>query len=301
MICAVNLLIRFDFFGYQDLENKTPMALSPDRDDKKIPLLRTVVGSWYDALRVIEDVGILFAIVVTVLLGLNYVGVTREWGHPAPDYQLLGALSLFLGQPFVLTALAIAVHRTLLLQRTDLRFFADYRQYLQFFGYVVLLLGLCQVPMVLLDLDLSNETVTWRTGIATVLLVAILALLARILIFFPALAIHAPGARMGNALRDSQGHGGRIMVILICALMPLLAVGAIVFDFLEDIQSGPFGTFLTLETRALGAAIATTVVAATASRLYSSYADSLGWPANLNSAEAVRSKEYNNPVRGGPQ
>jgi hypothetical protein len=274
------------------------MALSHDTDVKQIPILRTAVASWCDALRAIEDVGVLFAVVVTVLLGLNYVGVAH-WGDSSPISPMVGLLTLFLGQPFVLTALAIAVHRTLLLQRTDIGFFADYPRYLRYFGWVVLLLGLCQVPLLLLDFALSKEVLSVGTGISILLLVGMIAVFARILIFFPALAIHAPGARIGNALRDSRRLGGRIMVIMICTLMPLLAVGAIVIDFLEDIQSGPFGTFLTLETRALGAAVATTVVAATASRLYSSYADSLGWPANLNNADTVRGKQYNNAVRGG--
>jgi hypothetical protein len=254
------------------------MALSHDSDVKQIPILRTAVASWCDALRAIEDVGVSFAVVVTVLLGLNYVGVAH-WGDSSPISPMVGLLTLFLGQPFVLTALAIAVHRTLLLQRTDIGFFADYPRYLRYFGWVVLLLGLCQVPLLLLDFALSKEVLSVGTGISILLLVGMVAVFARILIFFPALAIHAPGARIGNALRDSRRLGGRIMVIMICTLMPLLAVGAIVIDFLEDIQSGPFGTFLTLEARALGAAIATTVVATTASRLYSSYADSLGRPA----------------------
>jgi len=272
------------------------MAVLPDRKVKGIPILTTVVDSWRDSLLVIEDVGILLAVVVTLLLGLNYVGTAQELD--SPNYLMLRMLGLFLGQPFVLTGLAIAVHRNLLLQRPDISFLADYRQYLQFFGYVVILLGLCQVPLVLLDFDLSNQTVTLGTGIAILLLLGILAVIARIMIFFPALAIHAPGARLGNALKDSQGHGIRILLILVCTLMPLVAFAAMAFRFLENIQAAPFGEFLALETRALGAALATTVVAATASRLYSYYAHSLGRPAALDIADPVLRKGHKNPVKG---
>ncbi len=184
------------------------MALSHDRDVKRIPVLRTAVASWCDALRVIEDVGVLFAVVVTVLLGLNYVGVAHEWGDSSPISPMVGLLTLFLGQPFVLTALAIAVHRTLLLQKTDIGFFADYPQYLRYFGWVVLLLGSCQVPLLLLDFALSNEALSLKSAIIILVLIGIIALFARILIFFPALAINAPGARIGNALRDSRDTEG---------------------------------------------------------------------------------------------
>src|SRR5829696_476245 len=163
------------------------MALSHDTDVKQILILRTAVASWCDALRAIEDVGVLFAVVVTVLLGLNYVGVAH-WGDSSPISPMVGLLTLFLGQPFVLTALAIAVHRTLLLQRTDIGFFADYPRYLRYFGWVVLLLGSCQVPLLLLDFELSNEASSLKTAIIILVLIGILALFARILIFFPALA-----------------------------------------------------------------------------------------------------------------
>jgi hypothetical protein len=258
----------------------------------EISILRLVLDSWRDSLRAIEDVGVLIAVVATILLGLNYVGAPNELDSSSAAYPMLWALSLFLGQALVLSGLAISVHRTLLLGKTDVRLLADYRQYLRFYGYVVFFLGLCQVPLVLLDFDLSNQTVTWRTGIAILLSIGTLALLARMLIFFPALAIHAPGARIGKAFRDSQGHGRRILLILICTLMPLVAVGGMALRFLENVRLGSFGEFFALETRALGTAMATTVVAATASRLYRHYADSLGRPADdLTVTGSVRAKD----------
>jgi hypothetical protein len=216
----------------------------------------------------------MFAIAVTCLLALKYAALTNWANYASPAVPLA---VLFLGQPLVITPLAISVHRQLLIGEDDLSLAQIYRRSLRFYGFVVLLLVLCQIPLLILEFGFAQDS-GFLITLGAVLLVAALGIVVRSILLFPALAIDAPGASWGNALQDARRHSGRILLILMCTIAPLLISFTGLSWLLERVPNMPYWEFIALEIQALGVAITTIVVAAMASRLYTCYANHLGRP-----------------------
>lgn len=254
-----------------------------NRGAERLPIVRTVVATWRDSLSVLDSVVILFAAVVTVLFGLNYFSLGKWTSDARPHLLLLLNLGQFVGQPLVLSLLAISVHRSLLLGKGDTGLIRHYRRYFRFFGYVVAVLVLCQVPLVVIELGFTGAggPIIPVIFLGIILLLAALGIIVRSLVMFPALAVDAPGARWSNALKDTKGHGLRMFMILMCTVMPLLLAAIVLSLLMEPVVAMPLSEFVALEIQSVGAAITTIVVAALASRLYTCYADRLGRPADL--------------------
>jgi hypothetical protein len=244
---------------------------------KKAPLVGTAAAAWRDVFLVIDNVALMFAIAVTCLLGLKYVALANWTSNASPAVPMVLNLVLFLGQPLVLTPLAILVHRQLLIGEDDLSLAQIYRRSLRFYGFVVLLLALCQIPLLTLEFGFAQGS-GFLITLGAVLLVAALGIVVRSILLFPALAIDAPGASWSNALQDAKGHSGRILLILMCTIAPLLIGFTGLSWLLERAPNMPYWEFIALEIQVLGVAITTIVVAAMASRLYTYYANHLGRP-----------------------
>jgi hypothetical protein len=244
---------------------------------KKAPLVGTAAAAWRDVFLVIDNVALLFAVAVTCLLGLKYMALANWTSNTSPPIPMLMNLILFLGQPLVLTPLAIAVDRQLLIGENDWSLAQTYRQSFRFYGFVVLLLVLCQIPLLILEFGFAHGS-GFLILLGAILLVAALGIVVRSILLFPALAIDAPGASWSHALQDAKGHSGRILLILVCTVAPLLIFFTGLAWLLERAPNMPYWEFIALEAQALGVTITTIVVAAMASRLYTCYANHLGRP-----------------------
>jgi hypothetical protein len=238
-------------------------------------IVGTAAAAWRDVFLVIDNVALLFAVAVTSLLGLKYMALANWTTSPA--IAMLLSLILILGQPLVLTPLAISVHRQLLIGEDDWSMAQIYRRSLRFYGFVVLLLVLCQIPLLTLEFGFAQAS-GFLIALGAVLLVAALGIVVRSILLFPALAIDAPGASWITAFHDTRGHSGRILLILVCTVAPLLIFFTGLAWLLERTPNMPYWEFIALEAQALGVTITTIVVAAMASRLYTCYANHLGRP-----------------------
>jgi hypothetical protein len=243
----------------------------------KAPLVGTAAAAWRDLFLVIDNVALSFAVAVTCLLGLKYMALANWTSNTSPVIPMLLNLILFLGQPLVLTPLAISVHRQLLIGENGLSLAETYRRSLRFYGFVVLLLILCQIPLLILEFGFAQAS-GFLVALGAVLFLAALGIVVRSILLFPALAVDSPGASWSNALQDTQGHSGRILLILVCTIAPLLIGFTGLSLLLERMPNMPYWEFIALEAQVLGVTITTILIAALASRLYTCYSNHLGRP-----------------------
>jgi hypothetical protein len=134
--------------------------------------------------------------------------------------------------------LEIAIYRLLILGETtsgynlaifDLRF-------QRLLGWTVGLWALLNLPPYLAGLITPSEDANAIATIATV--VAAIALVVRITVLFPAIAVEAPGASLANALADTRGRSWSILKSYFLVLLPallVLVVGLAAFGLVSDI------------------------------------------------------------------
>ncbi len=251
----------------------------------KPPIFGTAIEGWRAAVEAMARMSALFITAVVLMLILNAVTVLVS---PPPKQEPSLAIQLLmyvLGivQGFVLTPVAIAMHRFVLLGEMTPRYAVSLSdpRFVKFFLVSVAFQFLIGIPSTLMTLSLRSQGVA--SGIlATVF--AILFLLAvfvavRILILFPAIAVDAPGAEWRNAYRDSKGNFWRTLLILTLTVIPALVV-TLPFYFLLAWPDGPSllgGAILSVVQSILGVA-SLAAFAAVASQLYVAWSERLRMP-----------------------
>jgi hypothetical protein len=262
------------------------------------------ITAWRDGFNAIARMGTVAG--VSVLLMLVLVIINSFFLLPPPEGGAnfrFRALTFLVGlvKALLLTPLAIAVHRYVLLGEITRRYSLDPSdpRFVRFFGFSVGFAVLWQLPLWLMGLmeaqtrDLATGLLT---GIAFVLLVIVTIIIGiRSIILFPAVAVDAPGAMSGNALRDnwgnavrdSKGHSWRLFFIALLTLLPAIVVIMTAYFLaspglpsLRSLASGLFvGSVMNVVTVA--------VMAAMASRLYAAYGRRLGRPPDLARARML--------------
>jgi hypothetical protein len=257
-------------------------------NDAQPSVFDAAMTAWQDALAARARMPnlFLFAVVAIAVLNLIYFGLVVIGFLVGP-----GLLSLLIGliyavvEGLLLTPLAIAVHRFLLLNEAKDGYRIDTQdpRFMKFFTFLAGLSVVMLIPRLIGDLLSSPMGPTGFSEFITfILAIVAVVILVRNVILFPAVAVDAPGAEWRNAMADTKGHSWRVFFILLCVVLPpaILAMILLVIFFVIPFIGWIIGV-------AIQAAFAVLIVAATAaaaSRLYAAYANQLGRPPGLPSA-----------------
>jgi hypothetical protein len=133
---------------------------------------------------------------------------------------------------FLLTPVLIAIHRFIILDEITKTYAVPLGEpaFRRFFAWLFAFEVLAGFPLDFLGV-LQNFNVTLAAGTIgfVAALVVAVALMVRLSILPPAIAVEAPGARLASALEDTKGWGLRIFAIFFLAVIPWLAVDLAVF------------------------------------------------------------------------
>lgn len=245
-------------------------------------ITETAMLGWRDAFAAFFRMPLVFGTAILAVLLLNVVTLPLM---PPPkqdpglaDHAIGGIVAVVQG--FLMTPVAIAVHRFVLLDEltpnyalrpTQLRF-------MRFFAFTVVFQLLMTVPAIVMSA--TGKAGGWVAGIGGfvgfVLFVAAVILSLRLLILFPAIAVDTPGARWNNALLDSKGTAWRTFSIALLCSLPMIAAMLPLY-YLLAWPDGPGmagGIALSLAQAAIGV-FGIAAFAAIASHLFAAYSDRL--------------------------
>ena len=133
---------------------------------------------------------------------------------------------------FVLAPVLIAIHRFIILDEVTKTYAVPLGEpaFRRFFAWLFAFEILGGFPLDFLGaLQTFNVTLAASAAWFVGALVVAVALMVRLSILPPAIAVEAPGARPAAALEDTKGWGLRIFAISFFAVVPWLAVDLIVF------------------------------------------------------------------------
>jgi hypothetical protein len=230
-------------------------------------LLGTAVLSWRDGLRALRDMPLVavFAYVANFFAAAGEILLEKTADKPLSVNFLSLGLSIL--QIFLLTPVAIAVHRYVLLGEVTHRYALNpaSRQFRNFFAYGALI----QLMMGLSTLFYGPV----KIGPTLALFACAIFFSVRTLILFPAIAVNARHAIWWNAVRDSKGHFWRTLaIVLIISVPPLLLFTPILVFVLKPQGLKILGYFVSA-----GIAVATLAAyTAMASHLYRAWTVRLG-------------------------
>jgi hypothetical protein len=192
----------------------------------KLPIWSPVTTGYRDvssALAAMPALGV-YALVIVILFNVFdfFVPLDMDGGSPVVGAILRFAFSS--AESFFLVPIMIAVHRFIILDEVMPRYLLEPNQriFRTFFGWLLALsaLGL-MFTAVFAQLGLppviAGVLVVGGVFVTNVVMVPLA-------IFFPALAVDAPGTTASNAWNDSKGHALNIFFILLLATLPLIAV-----------------------------------------------------------------------------
>ena len=254
---------------------------------KVIRVIPVTLASWRAAFAAFNAMKGLFALALAAVIVLGLLRY-RSLFWPAyenPPYLQFAAwtAALDLCEVGVLSILAIAVHRFVLLSETTSKdtLFVSPRRLLTFAAYAAIpilawrqsqLWMLFHIPLIA---DLIEE---YMIAVAQLAFLAALASLATMVILFPAIAVDAEGANLRNAWRDSWRGSWRILLVVFCTQLPIYIgiFGIIGFFGIVIASAMASGLQVTSVIMALFFFVATPVFAACGSFLYLCYSDTLG-------------------------
>ncbi len=248
-------------------------------------IVNAAVAAWQDALALRGRAPNLFLMAIAALAALNVVYFVLLFGLFSIGPSIFGfiiGLIYAVAEGFLLTPLAIAAHRFLLLGEVNDSYRLDTQdpRFMKFFTFLGGLAVVLFVPRLVGDLFSSPYGASgFGRLVGLILSVVAAVILVRNVILFPAVAVDAPGADWRNAMADSKGHSWRIFFILLCVTVPAGIVAAIlmaIFFLLPLI-----GWIIVAAIQAAFGVFIVAATAAAASRLYVDYAQQLGRPAGI--------------------
>lgn len=243
----------------------------------KLPIWSPVTTGYRDvlsALAAMPGLGV-YALVIVVFFNVFdfFVPLDMDGGS-----LILGSILRFVlsaAQNFFLVPIMIAVHRFIILDEVMPRYLLEPNQriFRTFFGWLLALSAL----------GLMFTSIFAQLGLPPVIAGALvvggvfvtIVVMVRLTIFFPAIAVDAPGATASNAWEDSKGHALNIFFILLLATLPLIAVVFVVVVALgPGAQSGASG-LAAIVLIGVAQTFFILVCVAIASRLFQALADRL--------------------------
>jgi hypothetical protein len=182
---------------------------------------------------------------------------------------------------FLLTPVAIAVHRFVLLGEVTERYAASLsdQRFMRFFTFSIAFQLLILVPGMLMPLAMkAGEIVGLLLGLAVfALLVFAVIVSLRLLLLFPALAVDAGGAHWKNAIDDTKGHTWHVFFVIAATALPAILVELPMYIMLGWPPERPSlggGVVLSI-FQAVISVLSLAAFAAAASRLFAVYANRL--------------------------
>lgn len=209
-----------------------------------------------------------------------------------PFGQAAMRLAILAGLCFLLTPFFLAVHRLLLLGEEPARYALEPSspRFQLLFGWLVVGVVLMSFPATLATLAEAKGPVYYfgrppagfdSTILATVRIAAWI-IVQQLLVLFPAVAVDAPGASWQNAVSDTRGHIWYALAVTILPFIPIGLLGLAVVSLLKGWAWATPGTLAGLIASLLWFGtmllIASTLLAAIASRLYQVIGDRLNTP-----------------------
>jgi hypothetical protein len=260
------------------------MAATRSGRSTKPPIIGSAIAAWRDALHAVRDMravaGIAFLLMMAVSASEAAVDTYLFPGAEGGWLQQVTGVVFLAVHSLVATPLAIAVHRYVLLGETTQRYSLDFSnpRLLRFFAFVMAFYLAFLLPIWMPALIEGG----WGVVASVVLFFIVVGVVLRSVMIFPAIAVDAAGAGLGNALLDTKGHGWRISWLVLITAAPVIAIvilGVVLVIWLPDRAENAIVAVIDSSMTFL----MITGVAAAASRLYAMYADRLGRPANLRS------------------
>jgi hypothetical protein len=247
------------------------------------PIIDSAVQGWRYAFAALSRMPGVLGVGILVTLALNVATLPLMPSGPKEDTNLvlqLAGLLIGLVQGFLLTPVAIAVHRFVLLGEVAPRYALtpSEQRFMRFFIFTVVYQLLVGVPG-----SLMSMTGKAATGLGSVLafiffILFIVALIAsiRMLILFPAIAVDARGADWRNAMADTKGHSWRVFFISLATSLPMLALVVPLYFMLGGTDGPGFAGGLVLSAvQAVVGVLALAAYAAVASRLFAAFSNRL--------------------------
>jgi hypothetical protein len=243
----------------------------------KPPVFETAEVAWGDAFRAIGAMPVMAGIAFVLIL------VTSLATYALVDSLWLPVVSIgaSIVQAALLAPLAIAVHRFVLLGERTNGYPLDpgSSRYLRFVGFAILVKILWLIPsMIQLFIPRVRDIPGLPAALSIasiVLLIAVIIIVVRRVILFPAIAIDAPGATWSRAGLDTKGSSWSVAFIFILTVLPVLVIGGILYTILLlTLARSSVGSLLTLSV--LGAVVGVPTLcafAAAASHIYRARAD----------------------------
>jgi hypothetical protein len=253
--------------------------------DRKPPVVETAVTAWGGAFRAIEAMPVVAAIafvlvIVTSLASHAVIPSSRALVGSPWSYVI--AIGSGIVNAALLAPLAIAVHRFVLLGEITNRYPLEpgSSRYLRFVGFAIVVQILPAIPFYIIIPDVRNGPV-FAAGLSIVgfvLLIAIMTIVLRRAILFPALAIDAPGATWRKASLDTKGSSWRVTFIFVLTALPVVLLSVI---FVLAMPRGELNSRAGLFSAVLDAVVNVPMLcafAAAASRIYEARADLMTRP-----------------------
>jgi len=255
----------------------------------KPPVIGTAVAAWADAFRVIAAMPLVagIAFVIMILLSLVTIWIapdpmTLVTSHWLPVFTLISSIV----RGLLLAPLAIVVHRYVLLGELAHRYPLEpfNARYVRFAGFAVLVNILWSMPSVfesyMLDMQQSPGTVAVLGLVNSAFFVAVMIIVVRRVILFPAVAVDAPGATWSNARHDTKGSSWRVAFILFFVAVPALIAAGLLLLYYVLLRPGltAESQLVFLVLRSLFAVPTLCAFAAAASHIFRARADTLAQP-----------------------
>jgi hypothetical protein len=249
--------------------------------DEHPPIFDMALQGWRLAFAAFSRMPAVIGIGMLVVFALSVASLPLL---PGPKEELslaIQLLSLLLGfvQGFLLTPVAIAVHRFVLLGEIA-RYYSltpSQPRFMRFFLFTVVFQLLTIVPATLMSFGKEGGigVLIWTLAAAALFIAAVIASL-RLLILFPAIAVDARGADWRNAMADTKGHTWRVFFIVVLTSLPALVVTMPLYFTLSwpDAPGLIAGLFLSFAQSVVGV-LSLAAFAAIASRLFAIFANRL--------------------------
>ena len=246
------------------------------------PIIGLAMEGWRYAFAALSRMPGLLGVATLFMFALNIVTLPllpAPQAEPTLGMQVVSFLTS-IASGFILTPVAIAMHRFVLLGEVAQRYSLNPSEprFMRFFTFTVVYQLLVSVPGTLMSLAGKSGT---GLGVALALVFFVLFIVAviaslRLLILFPAIAVDARGADWRNAMTDTKGHTWRVFFIAILATLPsLIVLLPLYFTLTWPDGPGLAGGIVLSATQAIVSVLTICALAAVASRLFAAFANKL--------------------------
>ena len=197
-----------------------------------VPSISNAIGIAYrDLVSVARALPRLMLVALVVMSAANLVlSLAEVDSAKSHAYTLLWFLDAT-AQNFLLTPFYIAVHRFIVLGETNAHYALTPREprFQRYFVLSTAVTAVLAAPSFLADAAAPEVTVVP----VTLTIVAFAIAVVWLMILFPAIAVDAPGATIGNALADTKAHAWRLLAVSVVALLPPSLLSLVVAGLYE--------------------------------------------------------------------